>query len=77
MLYCSKTDKKKIYPSPRETIKKVYITETSELLTEAERAGEKRRKETEDEERFLVRLIACLEGSFYHTNKSDVSFNDG
>lgn len=55
MLYCSKQIKKIFYPSPRETIKKAYITETSELLTEAERAGEKRRKETEDEERFLVR----------------------
>lgn len=54
MLYCSKQIKKN-YPSPRETIKKAYITETSELLTEAEQAGEKRRKETEDEERFLVR----------------------
>lgn len=48
------TDKKFFYPSPRETIKKAYITETSELLTEAKRAGEKRRKETEDEEHFLV-----------------------
>lgn len=54
MLYCSKQIKI-FYPSPRETIKKAYITETSELLTEAERAGEKGRKETEDEERFLVR----------------------
>lgn len=75
--YCWKQIKN--YLAPHETIKKsLHHQNLFELLMGAERGGEGRREEEKwGWEAFSNRLIACLEGSFTHTDKGDVSFNDG